>query len=489
MTPHKALHLNKPYLTVGFIFILNFILKFLYIDARDVAIDEPFSIYHAQMQLSEIIRIFANENNPPLQEFILHFWIKLFGISPTSVRFPSLLFSCITPVFIYFIGRDFFNAKTGITASLIYTLTTFSVYFAHEARVYSLFALLTSISLYAFLKLTQNKESKKYFVLLFISNLLIIYAHYFGFFVLMIEGILTLIYIRKFSMQWLMLKLYLILFVLFLPNVVVLYNRFTYSTTSGTWVQAPEMGEVYGNLNRFLNNKFVSLAFIIILLINTLYYIISKELRSRVKLLFANKYGFILFLWFAIPYLFMFIVSFKVPMFIDRYILFNSIGFYLFLAFLLNYFINEKYIIPCVGIVLLSLAFTLNLNPDNNREIKKAVELIKGLKTKDNLMIITPNYSDLNLLYYYDETIFKNYKNKNKLLKAQGILATHNPIEIDSILRFSNKEIIYFQAEWDIVDPENILFNKVASKRKIVNQTKVPQIYTITCFSKKELTN
>ncbi|MDO9255412.1 MAG: hypothetical protein Q7U54_07870 [Bacteroidales bacterium] len=83
-----------------FLVAINFIIKILYLGKMSIANDEPFSIYIAQMDVSSIISQLSKGNNPPLFEIILHYWIKLWGISPFSTRLLPFLFSVATVYFI-----------------------------------------------------------------------------------------------------------------------------------------------------------------------------------------------------------------------------------------------------------------------------------------------------------------------------------------------------------------------------------------------------
>ena len=94
----------KKHFIVLALFLLNIIIKVMYLSFQPISHDEPFTVYHAQFDFYNIIHYLKNYNNPPLFELILHFWIKCFGISPFSVRFLPMLFSSLSVVLFYKIG-------------------------------------------------------------------------------------------------------------------------------------------------------------------------------------------------------------------------------------------------------------------------------------------------------------------------------------------------------------------------------------------------
>src|SRR3954468_23777111 len=96
------------------LFVLNFFTKLVFLTSQEIALDEPFSIYHAQFPVFVIIEQLKGYNNPPLYEIILHFWIRLFGISPFSVRLLPMLFACLSPVALFYFAKNYFPLRTAV---------------------------------------------------------------------------------------------------------------------------------------------------------------------------------------------------------------------------------------------------------------------------------------------------------------------------------------------------------------------------------------
>lgn len=93
--------------------------------SQPIANDEPFTIYHAQLQLPFMLSELSHYNNPPGFEILLHFWIRIFGIGAVSVRFLPMVFSSAAAVVLYFLGKRFFNFRIGLFAALLFTFSSF----------------------------------------------------------------------------------------------------------------------------------------------------------------------------------------------------------------------------------------------------------------------------------------------------------------------------------------------------------------------------
>jgi len=478
---------NEVIIIPLFFFFINFVLKILFISKNEIAMDEPFSIFYAQMDLPSIFKMLKNENNPALHFILLHFWIKLFGIGPLSVRFLSVLFSSLTPSIIFLCGNKFFSKQTGIIAALIFTFSVFHVYFSHEARVYPLFVLLTVLSLYYFLSLVNKPEKWKPYISLLVVNILLIYAHYFGFFVLAAEFV-SLFFVANFRRIWKkMLVVFGLLAISYFPNIIIFMQRVSVSVEHGTWVRKPEITELYGNLNRFLNSRAVMIVLLLVIAFYLVLLFRKHQLFPKLSESFKNSSSRVLIVWFVFPYLCMFVISFWVPMFLDRYIIYISISFYLLIAVFLTTFSNNRIVSYIASFVLLLvMVFYLKLAPDNNRRVDQVVNVVNELKAKnpDSFVIISPAYSYLEFTYHYNINFFMDYENTLTLLHKKDIYPLSDFSSFEKS-KLTGKKVVFLDCGTDFAFGKNPILNELNFSHILVKKILVFEIYKIYWYKPK----
>lgn len=314
---------------------------------------------------------------------IMHFWIKLFGIGPFSVRATPILFNSFTAIFLYFTGRKFFSVWSGVIAAGLFLFSTYHFYFGADTRAYSMLSFATAASLYYFLSTIRNPNSKRYLIALIIANVILVYSHYFGWFIICMQFISSFLYLKDrniFKKIWIAL---IITGILYAPMFAVLIKQFLISSR-GTWVQPPASSEYKGQLIWFMNSPIVLRVVLYIISIGFIVALISRvRINSWRELL-------ITLIWWIVPFSFMFFISSKIPMFIDRYILFNSIGFYLFIGAFVNFlYAKTKILLPVVSILLIgTMGLKMYTGDFALRKIKDSVNYLKS-KEDSNRMILT----------------------------------------------------------------------------------------------------
>lgn len=441
----------------GLILLVNLALKSLFLASNGVALDEPFTIFHSQQSLGELFELFPKENNPPLHFLGLHFFIEVFGIEPGSVRLLSLIFSSLTAVFIFRLGHRHFSLLTGLGASAIFTLSNFHIYHSHEARTYALMIFLTVMALDAYLQVFEDPRRTRSYFWLGLWNLLLIYCHFLGFWLLMAQ-VLGILLARK---KWPLFKgLFLTgvgTMVGYLPMIYVLYLRMSNYVGAGTWVWKPHWTELYGNINRFLNSPIGTVAFVGVLAVGIGVLIVGKKLKPAILRLVQDRKFAVVLALFLIIYVGMFAVSFVIsPQFLDRYILFTTVPLFIFMARAVELVVQQRlWAWIGVGVIALGLLVKLDLNPSNLREPKAVADGIRTYKTVSTPLVICPPYRDLAFLYHYDRAAFADYSHKAEYLADHAIYPINSLSELPPDLMAVNDTILFLDADSEFSHPGN----------------------------------
>jgi len=454
------------FIPIGLV-LINFLVKGFYLAFNSLAGDEPFTVFHAQMDVSSIVSLLSVGNNPPLFEILLHYWIKLFGISEFAVRFPSLIFSGITVFFIYKFCVKYLNQRIGLYASGFFIFSNYHVVFTQEARAYALLGMLSIISMYYYLSIINNakiirgeKVNKLIswpLIVLAIVNTLLVYTHYFGFLILFTQLLWFVFEKNLIKLLWKQFFLIgVIIALLYFPYIFLVLERFI-SSSKGTWVPPPSgLVDLYYMLRFFTNEPVVTISALAIL-----FGAIGKYIYQGVKQPIAIPIKLVLF-WFLFIFLLMFGVSFKIPIFIDRYVMPASVGFILTLAVALDYLtknIKHYFVLPAI----LFLMFIISFNPkkSNKRNARETVDLIKSMKTDQTVVYICADWFDLNFIYYFNQEIFKNYdktdskRNINEYLKSQKIYPINSYTHIQTKHYENADKVIFLDASANSTFPDN----------------------------------
>ena len=464
--------------------LVNLVLKVIYVRVPEIAMDEPFTLWWAQHNLLEIWGMLRSENNPVLHFLFMHFWVKYFGLSPLAVRIPSIIFSSVTAGIILKMVTRNFNVRAGIMATLIFTLSTMHMAFAHEARPYSLFVMLAAWNLMLGLELLKKEPTKRVYIWFFISSLLLVYTHYLGWIPVLTQAFCFLLF-KETRRKWHpLLWGYTLLLIAYIPQFYFLFLRMGVAS-SGTWVRSPQWSELYGNINRFLNDRGVTIAILltgILVLITT---IIRKKLKLAFSIIKKHQPFAMIAVWFLVPYLGMFAISFIWPVFLDRYLLFTSIGIYILVAALIDLFSFEKWIrIVFIAVLMITMLRGFTLNPGNGREVKKISALVREQSTADIPVVISPDYSYLEFVYHYDINMFRCYQQTKELLMEEHIFPLRHLGDLKDSTILKADEVIYLDCGSEFAFGENTLKKELSVYFKKSKDMYHDSTYTITRFSK-----
>jgi uncharacterized membrane protein len=153
---------------------------------KSLWLDEAASVIYASPPIN-IILSFQDVGQPPLYYLLLHFFLY-FGKTEFVIRFFSVIFGGLCVLATYKLGCVFFDRKAGLLSSLFLASSLFFFNYAQDARMYTLFAFLSVLSLYLFYKAIKSGDNASWTAFT-ITSLLALYTHYFAPFFLVSEAL------------------------------------------------------------------------------------------------------------------------------------------------------------------------------------------------------------------------------------------------------------------------------------------------------------
>jgi 4-amino-4-deoxy-L-arabinose transferase-like glycosyltransferase len=207
--------------------------------------DEGFTLWASGLTLDRIIPFAIRDNQAPLYYVLQHYWGVLFGNSEFALRALSALFGTLALIVFYLLAKRVL--KEGTAIALAFWLFAFSlrqIWYSREARAYAVASFFALLALYALVQFIE-KRSAWAFALVVLSSALTLYLHNMMFFYLLSMDIVWLTYPSE--RAWtrripeILLANALIGF-LFLPWAVSLLAQVAAVAGNLYWVPRPTLG-------------------------------------------------------------------------------------------------------------------------------------------------------------------------------------------------------------------------------------------------------
>lgn len=140
--------------------VVGFILRVLLLGTKGMWLDETFSVWMSSHSVGEMLQwVVRIDQHPPLYYLLLHYWIAINGDTPYDVRLFSVLFGAGTIPIIYLIGKRMSGVVMGLAAAVLLAFSLFNIYFAQEARMYTLLTFNAAVAIYALVRLLTDSRS------------------------------------------------------------------------------------------------------------------------------------------------------------------------------------------------------------------------------------------------------------------------------------------------------------------------------------------
>ena len=389
--------------------------------------DEGFTLWASGLPIDRIIPFARSDNQAPLYYLLQHYWDLLFGNSEFALRGLSALFGTLALIVFYLLAKKVL--KDGMAVALAFWLFAFSmkqIWYSREARAYEVASFFALLALYA-LVLFVEKRSAWAFVTVVLSSALTLYLHNMMLFYLLALNIMWLIYPSERSSTRRIREVLLAnacIGLLYLVWAVNLLAQVTTVAGNLYWVPRPTLRTVAGTLRdtagfdvyglgllakkllplppHLLEDavRVVLLALCGVLLAGGLWRISNTERRKNLCFL----------VYCLLPIFSVFILSLKMPLYIDRVFVASSTVAPIILAFPLAAQKSRrgKFLYAALGLLLAGVSTFSSLGfvraeerlAKSNEDWRGVIATLLTIPETNRLVVFVPPAGEIFFDYY-----------------------------------------------------------------------------------------
>ncbi len=407
-----------------------FLLRVATLAGQSLWRDEVDAIRFSGWPLSELISgLFRQGHNGPLFFLLLRPWRDLTGNSEFALRYPSALLGVLVVPFGYLLARHLgYNRRIGLLLSLLLTTSPYLIWYGQEAKMYALLLVLVTVAFIAYLKaLTLSpgggeRRDWLWWIIFVVATSLSFYTHILSPLMLVVYGLVALLHLtqlRRHRLGWLISMACLTL--PYLPLAMWQAPLFFQNFESGHPFY-PLDKQIFILLQLYSSGlvRFVGLTATILFVFLFLcglflpgpqtadrrperdYVLGITHHASRIthptpRLILAG--------WTLLPPLIVYLISLRVAVFEDRYLIYIVPAFYLLIALGLALLWRYSRLLASLGLLLLLAINLLGIWQQQRQPIKAdfraAGAYLAGQTQAPTQVMVQMPYLRHTLEYYY----------------------------------------------------------------------------------------
>ncbi len=313
-----------------------FLLRMANLGSQSLWRDEVDAIRFSSWALKDLIDGLTQQgHNGPLFFLLLRPWRMVTGSSEFALRYPSAFMGALTVPLGYILARELgFSRRIGILSALLLATSPYLVWYGQEAKMYAFLVVMVMLAFIAYLKaLTHQNKNLIWWVVFVISTSISFYLHILAPLMLLVYGLVALLYPTQLRRHW---QAWLIsiacLTVPYIP-LVIWQLDFLISGTDRGHPFYPFQKQFHLLLQLYSSGllQFIQNTAIILFVFLFLCGLFLTNSRTKVEQLTIPK-RLLLTTWALGPPLVVYLISLRVPIFEDRYLIFITPVFYLIIA-------------------------------------------------------------------------------------------------------------------------------------------------------------
>ena len=139
------------------VMLLAFAVRLTDLSGQSLWVDEGITFARATLPWESVVsNLLLVGDQTPSYYWLLRHWLALAGMSEFALRFPSACAATLTVPVAYIVGKRAHSRHTGLMAAALLALNPFHVWYAQEARMYTLGMLASAVVLIIFVQVMRQ---------------------------------------------------------------------------------------------------------------------------------------------------------------------------------------------------------------------------------------------------------------------------------------------------------------------------------------------
>ena len=407
------------------ILLLAFATRIGGLTAQSLWRDEVDALRFSQAPLTTMVANFTQPGwNGPLFYVLLRAWVALVGQSAFVLRYFSLCFGVLAVACIHRMARIWFPVPVPALSALLLATSPYMVWYGQEAKMYALLSVLAIATLYAYVQALKEGHWVSW-VLVLILTWTSIGVHIMGGLLIPVMVVLFFVWWPIARVQWR--QALLALAGLVVPALIALPWIWPTLVRGGdighrfvsmlgivrVMVHAFSRGILPDNPGLPIGlSLFALLAGSLLWTDRGLLFRLLGTVRARNRAhagLQEGRVGDVLALWtwMLVPVLGLYLISLRLPMFVDRYLIWIGPAFYMLIARGLDQIRRRS-----MGVFFVCLVLWLWLNGQGivqqsttpiKSEFRAAAQYVQERRQPDELVLFHISYVRYTFEYYYGD--------------------------------------------------------------------------------------
>lgn len=322
-------------------------------------LDEAFSVLLSRLSPEQIVFHTARDVHPPFYYLLLHYWMQGFGSDALGVRSLSVCAGVATVGMAMLLTRELASWRAAMLAGLLLAFFPMAVRYSQEARMYALLGLLLIAAIYM-LWLWVSRQKTRYLVAYCVLMVAALYTHYFAALCALANWVYLSLArdaqgkVLALSRAWWVGHAAMV--AAYLPWLPIVYRQLDHRELVGWIVRYPHsiMSMPRTFWEAFTLRSEAACADVLGVLLS--FFLLFASLRMWRHGLKPGQPTILLLSYCFIPVVVVWLVSFAMPLYINRYLLFALIGLPLVVAIAADTLQRRALGLTVVGCLLIELA-------------------------------------------------------------------------------------------------------------------------------------